>query len=221
MDNHSIGSNVMVVTLQTSAKSDNDAAMEFVLQFPKKAEILKKRGDFNGNKVTMNAGPGTVSLLDPVDDLTATHGASFAQEVKERLQWTGWRVALAYRWLQGEEDFYDDTGGLRMTKSKIAMFPKSNSANTRSDEVLPRIKSHEKGFGKELESCSLEARKERAKEAKKKAEAQVKKDKEKRKKAWEDEQRKKASKSEKESRKKTPTKTAGGKFGRDGTVRDL
>ena len=45
-----------------------------------------------------------------------------------------WRLGWTYRWLQAEEDFYDDTGGLRLSAARVAKL----EGKPRSDEVFPR-----------------------------------------------------------------------------------
>jgi len=83
----------------------------------------------------MRAGPGTISILDPVDDLTFTHEATKFEIVGvdgEPASW--WRVAGTWRWLQAAEDFYSDTGGLRLTKSKAEKI----GGQPRADEVFSR-----------------------------------------------------------------------------------
>ena len=83
----------------------------------------------------MRAGPGTISILDPVDDLTFTHEAAKFDIVGvdgKPASW--WRVAATWRWLQAAEDFYSDTGGLRLTKSKAEKI----GGQPRADEVFSR-----------------------------------------------------------------------------------
>ena len=45
-----------------------------------------------------------------------------------------WRLGWTYRWLQAEEDFYDDTAGLRLSAARVAKL----EGKPRSDEVFSR-----------------------------------------------------------------------------------
>ena len=57
-------------------------------------------------KFTFTLDNGTISVLDPIDDLTFTHKAFFAKGTDGKL-----RRAWVFRWLQAPERFYADTGG--------------------------------------------------------------------------------------------------------------
>eukprot|EP00964_Phaeocystis_antarctica_P021826 scaffold12118_cov75-Phaeocystis_antarctica.AAC.2 len=72
---------------------------------------------------SMVLGEGTLSILDPVDDLVFKHGASFAGEfsltaVDGDPQW--WRKGWTMRWLQAPNDFYAATGTMRLNAHKAA-----------------------------------------------------------------------------------------------------
>jgi hypothetical protein len=60
----------------------------------------------------------TVSVLDPIDDIMMTHGASFVYNTREQKNcW--YRVGYCFRWLQSFRDFYEDSCTLRLDSSGI------------------------------------------------------------------------------------------------------
>ena len=66
-----------------------------------------------------------VSVLDPIDDLTWTHGAVFVKDELGNVR-RGW----AMRWLQSQQPFFADTGGLRLNEhyvNKLSGLPKSDA----------------------------------------------------------------------------------------------
>jgi len=97
-----LGSNVIVFTT-------GDAPQEFVLGFATASDLLTKNRDdakVIRPKFTFTLDNGTISVLDPIDDLTFTHEAFFAKGTDGKL-----RRAWVFRWLQAAERFYADTGG--------------------------------------------------------------------------------------------------------------
>lgn len=123
-----IGSNVMVLTLGTRP-------MTFTLRFPPKHNLTVNRKSYIVSpRCQMHAGFCTVSILDPVDDLTFTYGAEFEIVAVDDKKASWWRVAATWRWLQAAEDFYSDTRGLRLDKAKASKL----EGYARSDEVFPR-----------------------------------------------------------------------------------
>ena len=76
-------------------------------------------------RVSLQMEHGTVSVLDPVDDLLVTHGAYFEGEF-DILRVDGdpaWlRIGWAFRWLQSAHDFYvcpSKRAGLRQTDAML------------------------------------------------------------------------------------------------------
>lgn len=70
---------------------------------------------------SMVLGEGTLSVLDPVDDLVYKHGAQFVGEhsltaVDGDPRW--WRKGWTMRWLQAPNDFYAATGTMRLSAHK-------------------------------------------------------------------------------------------------------
>lgn len=126
VNSQKVGSNVLVFTTGT-------APMTFTLSFPPRDDVLAKRKEYIVRPAfQMRCGTGTLSVLDPVDDLILTHGASFEiTNIDGSPAW--WRVGWTYRWLQAEEDFYDDTCGLRLSATRVAKLV----GKPRSDEVFP------------------------------------------------------------------------------------
>ena len=113
--------------------------MLFELTGLPETNVLLKEGRQNMFRpiFQMQCGAGTVSVLDPVDDLVFTHGAKFAGLYafgKEGAQPSWWRKAWTIRWLQAEHDFYAGTRGLRMTDALV----RKRVGKPRSDVVWPR-----------------------------------------------------------------------------------
>ena len=107
-----VGSNVLVLTM-------GSRPMKFTFRFP-------SRGNVQGNRKTYTTSPKhhfscghlTISVLDPIDDIMMTHGASFVYNTKEnKNQW--YRVGYCFRWLQSFRDFYEDTCTLRLDSSGV------------------------------------------------------------------------------------------------------
>ena len=57
---------------------------------------------------------GTVSILDPVDDLLMTHEATFT-----RKKGNGYQIGWCFQWLQGQGDFYTKTYGMRLSAGAL------------------------------------------------------------------------------------------------------
>ena len=74
----------------------------------------------------MQLGHGTLSILDPIDDLFFTHGAQFDGDYRVTTidgDPTWWRLGWVFRWLGAEKDFYADPAkqaGMRLTRVLLA-----------------------------------------------------------------------------------------------------
>ena len=120
-----VGSNVLVYTTGT-------APMTFTLSFPPRDSVLKDPTCYVVKPAyQMRCGAGTLSVLDAVDDLILTHGADF--ELLDGDE-TSWRVGWTWRWLQADEEFYDDTGGLRLSAERLEKLKDM----PRADVLFPR-----------------------------------------------------------------------------------
>ena len=126
-----VGSNVLVFTTGT-------APMVFTLAFAHADDILENREEYVVHpRYQMELCGGTLSILDPVDDLVFTHGAKFSgnfriSAVDGDRSW--WRKGWTFRWLQAPEDFYEDTRGLRLSAARVT----KHGDHPRSDVVWPR-----------------------------------------------------------------------------------
>ena len=74
----------------------------------------------------MECSHGTLSILDPIDDILMTHGARFtgSYEITNVDGDPAWlRLAWCFRWLQSECDFYTAPkfkAGLRLSRTQLA-----------------------------------------------------------------------------------------------------
>ena len=131
MNSQKVGTNVLVFSTGT-------APMTFTLAMPPRGDVLADRKEYVVKpSFQMCCGAFTLSVLDPVDDEILTHGARYDGEFEvARIDGSPawWRLGWTYRWLQAEEDFYDDTGGLRLSAARVAKL----EGKPRSDKVFPR-----------------------------------------------------------------------------------
>jgi hypothetical protein len=137
-----VGSSVMVYTHGT-------APMVFTLAFrPAGAPLNMDRDLYTVHpRFQMELGNGTLSILDPVDDLLVTHGAKFdgdfdVHAVDGDPMW--WRVGWAFRWLQAKHDFYacpEKRAGLRRTTAMIVHAQKL-AAEKKKKPACPWLDRH-------------------------------------------------------------------------------
>ena len=98
--------------------------MEFTLTCMVKSDDVRGRREVSVKtraRWSMVLGEGTLSVLDPVDDLVYKHGAQFVGEhsltaVDGDPRW--WRKGWTMRWLQAPNDFYAATGTMRLSAHK-------------------------------------------------------------------------------------------------------
>jgi len=122
-----VGTNVVVFTTGT-------APMTFTLAFPPHSNVLVDRDLYDVSPAyQMTMGLYTVSILDPVDDLILTHSADFELSHVDGTP-AAVRVGWTFRWLQGEEDFYDDTAGLVLSAERESKLKDKPT----SDDVFPQ-----------------------------------------------------------------------------------
>ena len=117
-----VGSSVMVLTTGT-------APQVFTLRFrPAGTAVDLPRDEYEIHpRFQMQMEHGTISVLDPVDDLLVTHGAYFEGEF-DILRVDGdpaWlRIGWAFRWLQSAHDFYacpSNRAGMRHTVAMLCV----------------------------------------------------------------------------------------------------
>ena len=138
-NSHIEGNNVMVYTL-------GNVSMKTVFAFPNPHhdvdQDVTKYVELEG--FSISCGNGTITVLDPLDDVLMQHGVSFDDghiEVKGKKSKDThdgeetdlrYRVAFVMRWLRNEEEFYTDTSTVRLTDDMKRAMQKSN-ANNRFD----------------------------------------------------------------------------------------
>ena len=125
-----IGSNVLVYT-------EGNVPQNFILRYPSRDNFTEKRAL---NKTIpifqFRCGRGTISVLDPVDDLLMTHEACFDKDAANA---DGYRLGFTIRWLGSSKDFYTDTCGMRLDDQALATVHRNKkwSAERRADAVFP------------------------------------------------------------------------------------
>ena len=129
-----IGSNVIVFTFGSKPQL-------FYLRHPAKDDYTQSREMYRIHPLfQFPCGDGTVSVLDPVDDLLLTHEVFFKFDDKEEPR-NVYRFGLAFRWLQSARDFYVDTCGMRLDKKALAKEARDAKRGpaARSDELFPEF----------------------------------------------------------------------------------
>ena len=124
--------------------------MEFTLTCMVKSDDVRGRREVSVKtraRWSMVLGEGTLSVLDPVDDLVYKHGAQFVGEhsltaVDGDLRW--WRKGWTMRWLQAPNDFYAATGTMRLSAQGRAHGVAQ--ASTLDGGVGPALYRHRRGF---------------------------------------------------------------------------
>ncbi len=107
-----VGSNVLVLTMGSKP-------MKFAFRFPSLGNIQGKKSTYiTSPRHHFTCGKLTISVLDPIDDVMMTHGASFVYSTRaNKNQW--YRVGYCFRWLQSFRDFYEETCTLRLDSSGV------------------------------------------------------------------------------------------------------
>jgi hypothetical protein len=107
-----VGSNVLVLTM-------GNKPMKFSFRFPSSGNVKGSRKTYvTSPKHQFTCGNLTISVLDPIDDIMMTHGASFVyNRIEKKDHWL--RVGYCFRWLQSYRDFYEDSCTLRLDSSGI------------------------------------------------------------------------------------------------------
>ena len=135
-----IGSNVLVYTTGTRPQT-------FTLRFGQREHIADDRTKYYETTpiFQFECGEGTVSVLDPVDDLFMTHGVDFElvelePKKKEKPQDdpSGYRIGWTIRWLASAKDFYTATCGMRLDEGSL----KACENKKRASELFPEHVKH-------------------------------------------------------------------------------
>ena len=107
-----VGSNVLVLTM-------GNKPMKFSFRFPSGGNLKGSRKTYiTSPKHQFTCGNLTISVLDPIDDITMTHGANFLYNTREKKNhWL--RIGYCFRWLQSFRDFYEDSCTLRLDQAGV------------------------------------------------------------------------------------------------------
>ena len=107
-----VGSNVLVLTM-------GNKPMKFSFRFPSCGNLKGSRKTYiTSPKHQFTCGNLTISVLDPIDDITMTHGANFRYNTRaEKNSWL--RIGYCFRWLQSFRDFYEDSCTLRLDRAGV------------------------------------------------------------------------------------------------------
>ena len=142
-----IGSNVLVYTEGTAPQS-------FDLRFPPSDNYQPDRKKKQNGRDWRNewkevipsfqftCGSGTVSVLDPIDDLLVTHQAQFVGKFPNG----GYRVGFAIRWLGSERDFYTKTCGMRLDQRSLDACMGRKSFAKGKGKAEKRYPAHQKSM---------------------------------------------------------------------------
>lgn len=127
VDSQIIGSNVLVFTT-------GNASQLLTLRCPSRHNITSERAQYiSYPENQFECDNGTVSILDPVDDLLMTHEATFT-----RKKGNGYRIGWCFRWLQGQGDFYTKTCGMRLSSGALETIQgaKQRGSYQRADDIF-------------------------------------------------------------------------------------
>ena len=128
-----VGSNVIVY-------SEGDTPQTFSLRFPSRHDFLQSRDKYELiPSFQFQCGKGTVSILDPLDDLLMTHDVCFHQTGNKDC--IGYRIGFCLRWLQSERDFYVHTCGMRMDSNALEVV-KTRTNYVRAENCYPKNIKH-------------------------------------------------------------------------------
>ena len=121
-----VGTNVLVYTI-------GDKPQVFTLRYPNRSDFLEKRQNYTVvPSFQFECGHGTVSVLDPVDDLFMTHEVCFHFKPGESKN--KYRFGYCFRWLQSEKDFYVKSCGMRLDEQALSVVSKKRNFTRASDE---------------------------------------------------------------------------------------
>lgn len=130
-----VGSNVLVYTI-------GNAPQTFTFKFANKKCFFGKRETYETTPLfQFECANGTVSVLDPIDDVLMTHSVKFEDsflndEIKKK---NGYRIGWCFRWLQISKDFYTDTCGMRLDSGALNTIHNSMSRGNyaKADDAFP------------------------------------------------------------------------------------
>ena len=89
----------------------------FTFKFPSKHNITQNTKKYIIVSIhQFHCFSGTVTILDPLDDLFMTHGENFENNIDT----SGFRLCWSMRWLTEIRDFYIDTCGMRLDKKPLS-----------------------------------------------------------------------------------------------------
>ena len=121
--------------------TEGTAPQTFSLRFADRNDILGNRKEYKVMPTfQFQCGEGTVSVLDPIDDLLMTHGAAFEQCTLESNH-SGYRLGFTIRWLQSAKDFYVDTCGMRVDNQALAKVNNNRRSNLLFPEYVRNIRT--------------------------------------------------------------------------------
>jgi len=128
------GTNVILYTTGTTPQT-------FTFRFPHKNKMESSSKEYHATPIhQFSCGNGTVSILDPIDDLLMTHSAKFEKGLR-RSDPTGYRICWSMRWLSGVRDFYTDTCGMRLDSECLRVLKKRKTWERSDDNFQEHIRN--------------------------------------------------------------------------------
>jgi hypothetical protein len=120
------GSNVIVYTT-------GNRPMEMKFSYPASQDkVLCERKYFVTNiRYQLQCRNGWATILDPIDDITMCHEVAFENDDDNDIE--GYRLAWIVRWVNGKQDYFVDTSGLRRTARMMEVY----GDDIRVDDAYP------------------------------------------------------------------------------------